>query len=170
MPTKKMYKKKRSSAPRRKMYRRRPASLGNLRVFTETLQVSDLACSSNLGSSGPGQSWGLSMASIPQIAQYKALYNEFKILKIRYQFIPWFNSDEKIQFYQNIGAGGTVETVPMLAYCVQRDAGLWPPLLSFKFFSRMAAELFLSRLSPCLSRLQASARNRCVLYHWRWFS
>ena len=70
---------------------------------------------------------GLSMASIPQIAQYKALYNEFKILKIRYQFIPWFNSDEKNQFYQNIGAGGTVETVPMLAYCVQRDAGSVAP-------------------------------------------
>ena len=163
MPTKKMYKKKRSSAPRRKMYRRRPA-YSNLRVFTETLQVSDLACSSNLGSSGPGQSWGLSMASIPQIAQYKALYNEFKILKIRYQFIPWFNSDEKNQFYQNIGAGGTVETVPMLAYCVQRDAGSLPPLLNSQFFSRMAARLFRSRLSPCLSRLPSlSLKSLCPL-------
>ena len=126
MPTKKMYKKKRSSAPRRKMYRRRPASLGNLRVFTETLQVSDLACSSNLGSSGPGQSWGLSMASIPQIAQYKALYNEFKILKIRYQFIPWFNSDEKISSIRTL----VLEARSRLFLCWRIASnvmrGLWP--------------------------------------------
>lgn len=116
--------KKKSSAPRRKMYTRRPRGVSSLyrtRIFTETLQASPLQCNANLTGSGPGQNWYIDMNSLPQIAQYQALYSQYKILKIRYTFVPDFNSYEKNQGLANLGMGGPIDSTPTFAYAIQRD-------------------------------------------------
>lgn len=99
------------------------------RVFTETLVASDLQLNANLTATNPGQVWVLNMQSVPQYSAYKDLYNEYKILKIRYQFVPYFSSEEKNQALYNIGTGGPVNTVPFLAYSIEKSPDDWatPP-------------------------------------------
>lgn len=114
-------KKKRTAAPKRKIRRRRIAATHPSRVFTETLQASDLQVNANQTGSGAGQTWTVSMNSIPQIASYKGLYNEFKILKVKFQYVPDFSSYEKNQGLANLGVGGPIDSTPIMAYVVQRD-------------------------------------------------
>lgn len=67
------------------------------------------------------------MNSIPQIASYKGLYNEFKILKVKFQYVPDFSSYEKNQGLYNLGTGGPLDSTPIVAYVVQRDGTATPP-------------------------------------------
>lgn len=128
-----MFYRRRKSAPKKKAPRRRmairrsPAAIHPARVFTETLKVSDLQCNANLTGSGPGQQWIVSMNSIPQFSSYKGLYNEFKILKVKFQYIPDFSSYEKNQALYNLGTGGPIDSAPTMAYVVQRDGTAPPP-------------------------------------------
>lgn len=133
MPFKKSgMKKKRSSAPRRKYVTRRPRMMGGFkglqRTFTEVAQLSDLIVSQTSSGTVPGQTWAIAAASIPQFGQYKSLYNEYKILKIRFTYVPHFGGADQNQQMYNSGAGGTYAGIPTIAYAVQRDASSLAPL------------------------------------------
>lgn len=89
------------------------------RVFEETLKVSDLTLNADGATTTNGQVWAISFDSIPQWLDYKALYTQFKILSMKYTFMPIYNSFECNQALYNNGAGGQFNTVPKMAWCIQ---------------------------------------------------
>lgn len=94
---------------------------GPVRIFTETLAASDLLCNKDLGSSTTGQVWSARMSDVPQLKNYQGLYAQYKILKIKWRFIPEFNGFERNQALANLGAGGPSAAMPSIAYAISTD-------------------------------------------------
>lgn len=97
------------------------------RVFTETLKVSDITLNADGTSTTNGQVWSISFDSIPQWTDYQKLYTQFKILSMKYTYLPIYDSFECNQGLYNQGAGGTFNTVPKLCWAVQNSTNCPTP-------------------------------------------
>lgn len=128
--------KKKSSAPRRKAYTRRPRPTKTYRVFEEVCQVSPITVNQTSSASATGQLWTIAMSSVPQAASYQALYDEYKILSIKYHFIPSFNVADQGQQQENAYYGTPYTGMPTIAYHVSKDGGATAPLNELQVLTR----------------------------------
>lgn len=98
------------------------------RVFTETLEVSDLLLNADGVTTQPGQVWNIAFNSIPQWKDYQALYTQFKILAMKFTYMPIYNSYEVNQSLVNQGSGGTYQTVPQFSFAIQDSTNCPAPV------------------------------------------
>lgn len=113
-------------AMKKRAYRKRVPRLGGLatrgyRTFTETVDAGTL-----LGNTG-GVFYA-SINSLPQVAQYQNLYQEFTIKKFQVMLIPkWDGQDENSQLFN---ASATLPWVgaPRIAFAVNESATITNPI------------------------------------------
>lgn len=85
---------RRSNRPRRYVYSkaRRFGMMPQKKFFSETFVSNAITANGNSGTTNPGQIWNANITSVPQYAQYKTLYQKYRIVKLVWTFIPDFGS------------------------------------------------------------------------------
>lgn len=80
----------------KRYYRRgiRGRAMYKKKFFTETFRASNLQANGDSTTSNPGQIWNATIQSIDQYAQYKALYQKYRIVKLTWMYIPDFGPAE----------------------------------------------------------------------------
>lgn len=128
-----------SKRPYKPRYKKRQPQV---RWFTETAELSNLQVNQVAsGSPTTGQVWTIAGASVPQFGEYLKLYSEFKIIKIRYQFVPFFGASDKNQQLLNSGSGGQYTGTPMIAYAVNTNAQTPSPLNELQVLTQNNARI-----------------------------
>lgn len=125
-----MKKTRKSAAKSKRTYKPRyKKRTPQVRWFTETAEVSNVQVQQTAsGSPTTGQVWSVSASTIPQFANYSKLYSEFKIIKVKFQFVPYFGTSDKNQQLLNSGSGGQYTSTPIIAYAVNTNAATGSPV------------------------------------------
>lgn len=94
-------------------------------TFVETFRLQDVI---NVTAAPYLDAWKVRISDIPQIADYTALYNQYRINWVQHMLIPAYNSEEANQAGANQGSGvlGYIGQ-PRIAYAIQDSPNVQPP-------------------------------------------
>jgi len=84
-------------------------------TFTETFKVSDITLNT-------GSVFRVRIDQIPQLAQYSALYNQYKINSLKVMILPQYNSFDGVQ-----AGGSTGITMPRIAFAINNTPDVVAP-------------------------------------------
>ena len=144
--------KRRFQKPRRKyrkapMYRSRRARMLNPQpIFTETWKQQNISVTGGI----QGGVLNLIGNDIPQIAQYSALYRQFRILKVMWMLIPRLGPvDVNTALYNNLVASTAYATQGRFVYAINNTAGIIPPSTEDQLLEDNGVKIFsTSRTQP----------------------
>lgn len=138
MAARRVFRKKRPAMKRKRMIRRaRRASTKTSQVFTETYKASVECYGVNAQgevlipalSSGAGVKLLAQMNSVPQVANYRNLYQAYKILRAKFVIIPKWTGEQYNEAALGTAAGLGITETPRFAYAINdNDQNLAAPL------------------------------------------
>jgi len=83
-----------------------------------------------------GNVFRVNIGQLPQLAQYQALYNQYKINSLKVMLLPQYNSYDGIQ-----GPGATGTTMPRIAYAINNTPDVPVPVSEADLLSDNGARI-----------------------------
>lgn len=131
MMRRKIYRRRRAAAKKRVALYRRPrrmlrAPMANPQpTFVETFRLADI----NVNAAGPYlDAWKINIGQLPQLADYQALYNQYRINWIQHILVTNYNVSDANQAGANQASGVGYVGQPRIVYAIQDSPNVQVPL------------------------------------------